>query len=64
MSSDEAWRHECEARHVFALRLADRNRALAYLELVEKRRGAEAAQNLKQAAAALWADTKLKGRTE
>lgn len=55
VTSSEAWRFECEARHVLALRKANRNRALTYLNLVQDRRGAEAANRLKEAAAALWA---------
>jgi hypothetical protein len=52
--SDEAWRQECEARHVFALRSINRNRALAYLQTVQDKRGAEAANRLRDAAVALW----------
>jgi hypothetical protein len=62
VNASEAWRHECEARHVFALRRLDRNRALTYLQLVRDRRGAEAADKLKDAAAAMWAaETKRAG---
>lgn len=62
MKSSEAWRHECEVRHVFALRKENRNRALTYLNLVQDRRGAEAANKLKDAAAAMWAaETKKVG---
>lgn len=62
MNSGEAWRHECEARHVFALRRINRNRALAYLQTVQEKRGIEAANALRDAAAALWAaENKPKG---
>lgn len=55
MRADEDWRHECECRHVFALRRINRNRALAYLQTVRDKRGAEAATKLQEGAAALWA---------
>jgi hypothetical protein len=61
VTSSEAWRFECEARHVFALRRLNRNRALTYLQMVQDRRGAEAANKLKDAAAALWAAETKKG---
>lgn len=54
MKTSEEWRFECESRHVFALRRIDRNRALAYLQNVQDKRGAAAAAALKDAAAALW----------
>ena len=43
-SYSEAWRAECEARHILSMRdkLARRN----YLELVSKRRGEKAGQQL------------------
>jgi hypothetical protein len=61
VKTSEAWRAECEARHVFALRRIDRNRALAYLQNVQDKRGAAAATALKDAAAALWAAETTKG---
>lgn len=56
MTSSEAWRHECECRFVFALRRINRNRALAYLQTVRDKRGAEAATKLQEGAAKLWAE--------
>lgn len=56
MKSAEAWRFECEARHVLAMRRLNRASALAYLDLVAKRRGQAASDALRDAASALWAD--------
>jgi hypothetical protein len=53
-TSSESWRHECEVRHVAAMRSQDRQRTHEYLELVAKRRGEEAANRLKEDAAQLW----------
>ena len=56
--SDEAWRMECEARHVANLGglMARRD----YLELVEKRRGQAARIELEAAVKVEW--VKRKGR--
>lgn len=51
-SASEAWRAECEARHV--LRLPSRGRRLDYLARVEKKRGAEARAALEALGLALW----------
>ena len=51
-STSEAWRHECEARAIAALRTLDERRA--WLESVEKRRGKDAADRLRQTMKALW----------
>lgn len=56
MKSAESWRAECEARWLLALRRINRDRALAYLDLVAKRRGQAASDALRDAASALWAD--------
>jgi hypothetical protein len=53
-TSSESWRAECEARHV--LKLMDRGKgpAAEYLELVAKKRGQKAADELRQAVADMW----------
>jgi len=56
-TNSEEWRHECEARHVLALRRQDRNAAHDYLALVAKRRGRAAADALRDAAAKLWSES-------
>ena len=58
MRTDAKWIAECEARHVLAMRRLNRAKALEYLEAVAKRRGQAAADELRDAASALWADTK------
>jgi hypothetical protein len=47
-------RFQCETRHVLALRAEDRQKALDYLELVEKRRGIEAGKALENEVIAQW----------
>jgi hypothetical protein len=47
-------RHQCEVRHVLALRVEDRGKAISYMALVEQKRGAEAARQLKVDAADQW----------
>lgn len=54
-TSSEEWRAECEARLVASWK-PDRIRA--YLELVEKARGVEAAQKLRLAARKLYGQVK------
>ncbi|SPR97369.1 DUF7696 family protein [Cupriavidus taiwanensis] len=51
MRTDEAWRHECEVRWVISLAPAA---IKAYLMAVEKKRGAAAAERLRQDARAAW----------
>lgn len=60
MKSAEAWRFECESRHFLAMRRINRDTALAYLELVAKRRGQAASDALRDAASALWSETRGK----
>lgn len=48
------WRHWCEVKHVVRLRTEDREKAHAYLESIEARRGKQAAERLKTDAAALF----------
>ena len=51
-SASEAWRHECEARAIAALpTLADRR---AWLESLERKRGTEAVQRLRDTIKQLW----------
>lgn len=51
-SSSEAWRHECEARAIAALpTLAERR---AWLGDIERRRGKDAADRLRETMRALW----------
>lgn len=47
-------RHQCEVRHVLALRVIGNSRAAEYLELVEKKRGIAAAQHIKRDARIEW----------
>lgn len=47
-------RHQCEVRHVLALRAEDRQKALDYLEAVKKRRGIEAARKLEADVIEQW----------
>lgn len=47
-------RHQCETRHVLALAVGSRASSDAYLELVEKRRGKEAAERLRRDAREQW----------
>ena len=54
-STSEAWRHECEARHIARMPLEARRE---YLEHVQKRRGESAAARLRDTLAALWAKRK------
>lgn len=61
MKSTEEWRAECEARHVLAMRRLNRATALEYLEAVAKKRGQAAADSLRDAASAMWADNQPKG---
>lgn len=51
-SASEAWRHECEARHVAGLATLDARRD--YLDYVAKRRGDAAGQALKQLVAQIF----------
>lgn len=60
MKTTEEWRFECESRHVLAMRRINRARALEYLELVAKRRGQAASDALRDAASALWSETRGK----
>lgn len=48
----EAYRHQCEVQSVVALQ--DRVARKAYLALVAEKRGAAAAERLRQDAIALW----------
>lgn len=51
-SSSEAWRHECEARAIAALpTLAERR---AWLGDIERRRGNDADDRLRETMRALW----------
>ena len=50
----EAWRAECEARHVLTLMGRGKGPAADYLALVAKKRGEQAAEKLKQAVTKLW----------
>ena len=43
----EEQRHQCEVRQVLKWRVEDRNKAMDYLNLVEKRRGEIAANKLR-----------------
>jgi hypothetical protein len=47
-------RHQCEVRHVLALRAESREKVDSFLALVEARRGREAANRLKADAAEQW----------
>jgi hypothetical protein len=47
-------RLRCEVRYVLALRAEDRQKALDYLALVEKRRGIEARKALENEVIAQW----------
>lgn len=60
VNSSEEWRFTCEARHVLAMRRLNRDSALAYLVNVAKRRGQPASDALRDAASALWSETKGK----
>ncbi len=59
-SASEAWRHECEARHVATL--PARQDRQAYLEAVRKRRGEPAGQQLEALATRIYNDQR-KGAT-
>ncbi len=50
----EAWRAECEARHV--LNLPSKQRRRAYLDMVEQRRGADSPKALERLVVLLWQD--------
>jgi hypothetical protein len=50
-SASEAWRHECEARHILALPTLPERRA--WLEAIEKRRGTDAVKALRRTMLAL-----------
>lgn len=52
-SASEAWRHECEARAISKLPSTGQRRA--WLEDLERRRGKEAADRLRNTIKALWA---------
>jgi hypothetical protein len=52
-SASEAWRAECEARHV--LRLPTKMRRYDYLDRVEGKRGKASREALQAAVMALWA---------
>jgi len=43
----EEQRHQCEVRQILKWRVQDRNKAMDYLNLVEKRRGEIAANKLR-----------------
>ncbi|WP_430869648.1 DUF7696 family protein [Cupriavidus basilensis] len=51
MRADEAYRHECEVKWLISLAPAA---IRAYLDAVEKKRGAEAAERLRRDARAMW----------
>jgi hypothetical protein len=51
-SDSEAWRHECEARHVINMPTLEQRRA--YLAGIEDKRGAAAAAALRATIEALW----------
>jgi hypothetical protein len=48
-------RLRCEVRYVLALRAEDRQKALDYLDLVEKKRGTEAREALENGVRQQWA---------
>ena len=50
--ASEAYRHECEVRHVCNMPSADIRRE--YLDMVEKKRGKELADTLRNDVRALW----------
>lgn len=52
-SDSEAWRHECEARHILSLPNAEERRA--WLERIEAKRGKAAADRLRDTGRAIWA---------
>lgn len=51
-SASEDWRHECEARAIAARPSLQQRRD--YLEAIEKRRGAAAAQRLRATMKQIW----------
>lgn len=51
-SDSEAWRHECEARHIAALPTLAQRRE--HLGEIERRRGQEAAGELRATIKRLW----------
>lgn len=51
-SDSEAYRHECEARAINALRGLNERRA--WLEAIEKRRGKAEADRLRQTMLTIW----------
>jgi hypothetical protein len=57
-TSSEAWRHECEVRTVLGMPL---DRRKGYLELVAKRRGLEAAQQLRTDVYLTWIARQVDG---
>lgn len=62
-TSSEQFRLECEARHVYALRVKSAADAHDYLALVRRARGDAAADQLKEAAAKLW-EARTRCRTQ
>lgn len=55
-SDSKAWKEECEARHI--LNMPTKAARLELLEQIEKRRGADAAKELRQRVLLLWELTK------
>lgn len=55
-SDSKAWKDECEARHI--LNLPTKAARLELLDQIEKRRGADAANELRQRVLLLWELTK------
>lgn len=51
-SYSEAWRAECEARHV--LRMGAKEERQAYLALVDEKRGTAAAERLRDLVMKIW----------
>lgn len=51
-TSSEAWRHECEARHIAGLQTREERRE--YLAFVAKKRGDAAAKALRQRVTEIW----------
>lgn len=51
-SHSEAWRHECEARAIYALPTLDERRAR--LETIERKRGKAAAEALRATMMEIW----------
>lgn len=58
-ADSEAWRHECEARHIAGL--PSRAARTEWLEALERRRGREAVDQLRATIKAVW-PTRKAGR--